>query len=97
MKTFEGNLRINCSTEKSYEVDRSRGLAAIFKKIIKKEKPSIIFSETAEEIVAKLYRYDRLSMRKKKFSTYDVIGHMVCSHIGYSLKALKKISFFRMA
>ena len=31
----------------------------------------------AEQIEAKLYRYDRLSLRNKKFSTYDNIGHMV--------------------
>ena len=36
-----------------------------------------IFSEMAEQIEAKLYRYDCLSVRSKKFSTYDVIGHMV--------------------
>ena len=37
----------------------------------------IFFSVMAEQIEAKLYRCYHLSMRNKKFSTYDVIGHMV--------------------
>ena len=32
---------------------------------LKKKKPSKIFSEVAEQIEAKLYTYDRLSMRIK--------------------------------
>ena len=39
------------------------------------QKPSKI-SERAEHIKAKLYKYDRLSTRNKKFFTYDVTGHM---------------------
>ena len=31
----------------------------------------------AKQIEAKLYKYDRLSMRNKKVSLYDVIGHVV--------------------
>ena len=40
-------------------------------------KASKIVFETAEQIEAKLHRYDHLSMRNKKLSTYDVIGHVV--------------------
>ena len=36
-----------------------------------------IFSVTAEQIEAKLYRRHQRSMRNKKLSSYDVIGHMV--------------------
>ena len=43
---------------------------------VKKKPSKIIFSEVAEQIEAKLYTYDCLSM-KNKSHTYDVIGHMV--------------------
>ena len=42
------------------------------KKIFKPSK--IIFSEVAEQIEVKLYMYDRLSMRNKRFT--HIIGHM---------------------
>ena len=41
------------------------------------QKPSKIPSETAGQIKGNLYKYNRLSMRNKKFATYDIIGHMV--------------------
>jgi len=40
-------------------------------------KPSKIFSVMAEQIEAKLYSYDCLSIRNKKFSTFDIIDHKV--------------------
>ena len=43
----------------------------------KKKNTSKTFSEMAEQIEVKLYTYDRLSMRNKRFTHYDVISHMV--------------------
>ena len=40
----------------------------------------------------KLYMYDHLPMRNKKFPTYDAIGHMVWQTNWISLKPLKIVS-----
>ena len=55
-------------------------------------KPSEIFSVRAEQIEAKLYRYDRLSMRDKKFSTHDVMSHGLAAIIFLKNKPLKSYS-----
>ena len=54
-------------------------------------KPSkIFFSTTAEQIEGKLYRYDCVSIRNKKLSTYDIIiCHMVWQPNWFFLKTFK--------
>jgi len=84
---FEGHLGIKCSTNIfdviSHVIWQPYWLFFFFK-------PSkIFFSEKAEKIEAKLYTYDRLSMRNKSH-TYDVISHMVWQPYWIYLKNYKK-------
>ena len=92
MKNFEGNLGIKWSTEKKIDVNRSRDSAAI---LLKKEffkKPSKISFVVAEQIEAKLYTYDSLSMRNKRFTHIMSWVTWFGSHIGFTLKPIKIFS-----
>ena len=63
---------------------------------LKKIKPSkIFFSEVAEQIEVKLYLYDRLSMRNKRFTHMMSLVTWFGSHIGFTLRPIK--IFSRMA
>ena len=46
----------------------------------------------AEQIEAKLYTYDRLSMRNKKIYTYEIIGYIVWQPYWIYPKTYKKNS-----
>ena len=55
-------------------------------------KPSkIFFTEMAEQIEAKLYKYDRLSTRNKTFTNMISLVTWFGSHIGFTRKPTKKI------
>jgi len=56
-----------------------------------KKIPSQIYSEMTEQIEAKLYRYNCLSMGNKKFPTYDIIHHMVWQPYWIDCKTFKKL------
>ena len=60
----------------------------------KQKKTSKTFSEVAEQIEMKLYTYDRLSMRNKRFTQMMSLVTRFGSHIGFILKPTKKKIFF---
>ena len=77
MKNFQGHLGINWSTEKKIMMSSVTWFSSnivfwVFFNPFKK-----FFSKMTELIKEKPYGYDHLSMKNKKFPTYDIIGHMV--------------------
>ena len=49
----------------------------------------IFFPEVAEQIEAKLYTYDRLSMRNKRVTHKTSLVRLLGSHIRFTLKPIK--------
>ena len=59
--------------------------------------PEKIFSEVAEQIEAKIYTYDRLSMRNKSVTHLMSLVTWFGGHIEFTRKPIKKIFFSRTA
>ena len=72
----EGHLGLNCNWQKIL-MSSVTWFGSHIVCNINLYSANIIIFETAEQIEVKLCRYDRLSMRNKRFSNYDVMGHMV--------------------
>ena len=86
MKIFEGHLGIKWSTENNFMTSLVTWFGMrIFFFFFKRSKTS----EVAEQIEAKLYTYNRLFMRNKRFTHMMSLVTWFGSHIGFTLKHIK--------